>query len=143
MRLLHGPCKRSALVLQPLPHPKPAKLFAGQAHTSIAKEGASLQGAQQGMANLFNVAQMGGDGGANDGGMSGGGLPLSEADGMPSLSGMSPSDAAAFLQSNKKVRSPHQPDPRPVIKPPERSLCTQFQSPVWPCSIPFLKEGLA
>ena len=31
------------------------------------------------------------------------GMPLSETDGMPSLSGMSPSDAAAFLQSNRKV----------------------------------------
>ncbi len=58
------------------------------------------------MASLFSGAQMGGDGGANDGGMSGGGLPLSEAEGMPSLSGMSPSDAAAFLQGNKKVSPP-------------------------------------
>ena len=31
------------------------------------------------------------------------GMALSETDGMPSLSGMSPSDAAAFLQSNRKV----------------------------------------
>ena len=56
------------------------------------------------MANLFSGAQMGGDGGAHDAaGMSGSGQPLAEAEGMPSLSGMSPSDAAAFLQNNKKV----------------------------------------
>ncbi len=55
---------------------------------------------------MFAGAQMGGDGAAADGNLSGQGLPLSEADGMPSLSGMSPSDAAAFLQGNKKVSPP-------------------------------------
>lgn len=80
-----------------------------------------LQGAQGGMANLFAGAQMGSDGGANDGSMSGG-LPLSEADGMPSLTGMSPSDAAAFLQSNKKVSPPpHVPSVQP-IRLPEQGL---------------------
>ena len=41
-------------------------------------------------------------GGGNDTGVPSG-LPLSETDGMPSLSGMSPTDAAAFMQNNKKA----------------------------------------
>ena len=45
---------------------------------------------------------MGGDGGGPDAGVPSG-LPLSETDGMPSLSGMSPADAAAFLQNNKRA----------------------------------------
>ena len=53
------------------------------------------------MGNLFS-SHLAGDAGAPEANVSGG-LPLSEADGMPSLSGMSPSDAAAFLQSNKKA----------------------------------------
>ena len=53
------------------------------------------------MSNLFS-SHLAGDAGAPEPGVSGG-LPLSEADGMPSLSGMFPSDAAAFLQSSKKA----------------------------------------
>ena len=53
------------------------------------------------MGNLFS-SHLASDAGAPEANVSGG-LPLSEADGMPSLSGMSPSDAAAFLQSTKKA----------------------------------------
>ena len=61
----------------------------------------AVQNTQGGMGNLFS-SHLAGDAGAPEANVSGG-LPLSEADGMPSLSGMSPSDAAAFLQSNKKA----------------------------------------
>ena len=61
----------------------------------------AAQGTQGGMGNLFS-SHLAGDAGAPEPNVSGG-LPLSEADGMPSLSGISPSDAAAFLQSNKKA----------------------------------------
>ncbi|CAK0737369.1 hypothetical protein CVIRNUC_000901 [Coccomyxa viridis] len=62
-----------------------------------------MQNTQGGMGNLFS-SHLASDAGVPEANVSGG-LPLSEADGMPSLSGMSPSDAAAFLQSTKKRKS--------------------------------------
>lgn len=66
----------------------------------------ALQGAQGGMANLFSSQLGGGDGAGGDAGMSSG-QPLAEMDGMPSLSGISPSDAAAIMQGSKKASLRH------------------------------------
>ena len=69
-----------------------------------------------------------------------GGLPLSEAEGMPSLSGMSPSDAAAFLQGNKKV-SPPALSPAMLSASLHEKSCIKARLMLGSCHPSLLKKG--